>query len=375
MGRPDLLTVSRILTMSLEKPIPAEVTIDGYPVRIWYRGIKSFCSNCKVICHKAADCDFKGKCMRCGEAGHWARNCPSRRNGNAWGPTLPGAGVVPLAADFPPISTGNAASPPGNAPIPSNTVDSDPVALNVDPVVDLSMSEMVITVPGEVINESISKQSEASELNSNSGQNTSQSINDSNSAVVNSTSGQSTNSLINENSCNSGQSSRQVVNEISSNSGQNTRQIVNDYNSNSGQSTSQVINVSNCPVVGDIEDDMTEFTSQDSTPLQGSESLFISEFSSPLSRSVSFDNFETVTRKRPGFTWTKWNGALASRIDLAGVPSLWITSVNSCSVVPCPFYDHCGVLTSVSVPDIVPPGPGLWKLNRAILKESEYVQL
>ena len=77
----------------------------------------------------------------------------------------------------------------------------------------------------------------------------------------------------------------------------------------------------------------------------------------------------------PGFTWTKWNGALASRIDLVGVPFLWITSVNSWSVVPCPFSDHCGVLTPVFVPDTVPPGPGLWKLNTAILKESEYVQL
>ncbi|PFX11146.1 Transposon TX1 uncharacterized 149 kDa protein, partial [Stylophora pistillata] len=77
----------------------------------------------------------------------------------------------------------------------------------------------------------------------------------------------------------------------------------------------------------------------------------------------------------PGFTWTKWNGALVSRIDLVDVPFLWIASVNSFSVVPCPFSDHCGVLTSVSVPATVPPGPGLWKLNTAILKESEYVHL
>ena len=37
----------------------------------------------------------------------------------------------------------------------------------------------------------------------------------------------------------------------------------------------------------------------------------------------------------------------------------------SCRVIlfPCPYSDHCAVLLSVTVPDVVPPGPGLWKLN------------
>ena len=30
---------------------------------------------------------------------------------------------------------------------------------------------------------------------------------------------------------------------------------------------------------------------------------------------------------------------------------------------------------SVSVPDVVPPGPGLWKLNISVLEEEEYVNL
>ena len=62
-----------------------------------------------------------------------------------------------------------------------------------------------------------------------------------------------------------------------------------------------------------------------------------------------------------GFTWTRWNGALASRIDLFGVPYVWVPSVSSCDIVPCPFSDHCAVLLSVVVPDVVPPGPGLWE--------------
>lgn len=76
-----------------------------------------------------------------------------------------------------------------------------------------------------------------------------------------------------------------------------------------------------------------------------------------------------------GFTWTRWDGSLASRIDLIGVPYVWVSSVSSCDILPCPFSDHCAVLLSVSVPDTVPPGPGLWKLNTSVLNDDEYVEL
>ena len=75
------------------------------------------------------------------------------------------------------------------------------------------------------------------------------------------------------------------------------------------------------------------------------------------------------------FTWSRWNGSLASRIDLIGVPYVWVSSVLSCDILPCPFSDHCAVLLSVSVPDVIPPGPGLWKLNTSILEDEEYVIL
>ena len=37
--------------------------------------------------------------------------------------------------------------------------------------------------------------------------------------------------------------------------------------------------------------------------------------------------------------------------------------------------DHCAVVLSVTVPSVVPPGPGLWKLNVSVLEEEEYFQL
>ena len=74
-GIPGLLTGSRILTMVLSDPVPAEFRIDDYPVRVWYRGIPPFCQICKVNGHKAADCQFNGKCRRCGSPDHKARAC------------------------------------------------------------------------------------------------------------------------------------------------------------------------------------------------------------------------------------------------------------------------------------------------------------
>ena len=73
------------------------------------------------------------------------------------------------------------------------------------------------------------------------------------------------------------------------------------------------------------------------------------------------------------FTWSSSDGTLASRIDLVGCPYVWVSSVSSCDVIPCPFSDHCAVLFCVSVPDVVAPGPGLWKLNTSVLEDEGYV--
>lgn len=76
-----------------------------------------------------------------------------------------------------------------------------------------------------------------------------------------------------------------------------------------------------------------------------------------------------------GFTWSRRDGLLSSRIDLVGCPYVWVSSVLECEILPCPFSDHCAVFFSVSVPEVVPPGPGLWKLNISVLEEDGYVQL
>ena len=75
-----------------------------------------------------------------------------------------------------------------------------------------------------------------------------------------------------------------------------------------------------------------------------------------------------------GYTWARWDHSCASRIDLFGVPYAWVPHVTSCDILACPFSDHC-VLLSLSVPDVVPPGPGLWKLNVSVLEEVDYFAL
>ena len=75
-----------------------------------------------------------------------------------------------------------------------------------------------------------------------------------------------------------------------------------------------------------------------------------------------------------GYTWMHLDGSVFSRIDLVGCPYVWVPSVSSCEIILCPFSDHCAVLLCVTVPDVVPPGPRLWKLNTSILEESDYVR-
>ena len=75
----------------------------------------------------------------------------------------------------------------------------------------------------------------------------------------------------------------------------------------------------------------------------------------------------------PGFSWTRSDGSLASRIDLIGCPFSWLHCVQACDLLPCPFSDHCAVLLNCPVPEPLPRGPGRWKLNASILSDDAFV--
>ena len=73
-----------------------------------------------------------------------------------------------------------------------------------------------------------------------------------------------------------------------------------------------------------------------------------------------------------GFTWSRADGLVSSRIDLVACPFVWVASASSCDILPCPFSDHCALAFSLEPPGVVPPGPGLWKLNASVLLDEEY---
>ena len=99
-GIPGLLTGSRVLAMVLSDPVPAEFRIDDYPVRVWCKGIPPFCQICKISGHKAADCQFNGKCRRCGSPDHKAHACT-----RPWGQSaVPMEVAVPVVVPDPPES-------------------------------------------------------------------------------------------------------------------------------------------------------------------------------------------------------------------------------------------------------------------------------
>ena len=131
-GIPGLLTGSRILTMVLSDPIPAEFRIDDYPVRVWYRGIPPFCQICKVNGHKAADCQFNGKCRRCGSPDHKAHACT-----RPWGQSVvPMEVAVPVVVPDPPetvvpaVSDSSVLDEGADEPV-EDVEDEAPVAENV----------------------------------------------------------------------------------------------------------------------------------------------------------------------------------------------------------------------------------------------------
>ena len=80
-----------------------------------------------------------------------------------------------------------------------------------------------------------------------------------------------------------------------------------------------------------------------------------------------------------GFSWCRWDGSVASRIDLIGCPTSWLPLTFSCFLFlflflsPCPFSDHSAVVFDCSLPACILRGPGRWKLNFSVLESPEYI--
>ena len=87
------------------------------------------------------------------------------------------------------------------------------------------------------------------------------------------------------------------------------------------------------------------------------------------------DVWRYLNPRVPAFTWSKPDGTLSSRIDLIGCHFPWLHHISSCSILPCPYSDHSGVLCVCAFPVPLPCAPGPWKLNVSILEQPDFIEL
>ncbi|XP_022808005.1 uncharacterized protein LOC111345018 [Stylophora pistillata] len=110
-GRPSVSTGSRIVQMVIRNVIPPFIPIRGVRCKTWYRGQPLQCGTCRKVGHKSADCPLKGKCFRCHQDGHLARNCKV---------TV----AAPAEADAPVTENGVAVPPVKSTPAEEETPDT-----------------------------------------------------------------------------------------------------------------------------------------------------------------------------------------------------------------------------------------------------------
>ena len=74
--------------MVRKKHMPRSFNVNGYAVKTWYAGQPTECDNCREA-NIAKDFPLRGKCRRCLQEGHTARDCKNPLN--VWGTTAANA--------------------------------------------------------------------------------------------------------------------------------------------------------------------------------------------------------------------------------------------------------------------------------------------
>ena len=130
---PDLNSVAtgtRIVRMVRKSSIPRSLDIDGTLVKVWYRGQPIECDVCGKSGHVSKVCPLKGKCRRCLQPGHMARNCTNAPR--AWdtapssGDAVPSSGSSVAALDPTPAEAAAASVPVCPPVVPAASASSAP---------------------------------------------------------------------------------------------------------------------------------------------------------------------------------------------------------------------------------------------------------
>ena len=117
----NVMDGARVVRMTRSRLIPRSLHVNDHLCKAWYRGKPISCDICEGS-HKAQNCPFKGKCMRCRQEGHMQRDCPNAPN--AWGTVGggPGSGTVDSTPAEAHSVTASSVSTPPLLPQTSGTI-------------------------------------------------------------------------------------------------------------------------------------------------------------------------------------------------------------------------------------------------------------
>ena len=127
---PTVRNGNRVAKVLLDRDIPQFVEVNGCSCRVWYLRQPVQCSVCREFGHRAPACPLSGRCRRCHQPGHMAREWTQ-----AWGPLFP----VSRSTD-PSIETDE---------VPATTA-SVIVPVNMTSIADVTVSTAVITTAATV---------------------------------------------------------------------------------------------------------------------------------------------------------------------------------------------------------------------------------
>ena len=140
---PSVRNGNRVAKVLLDRDIPQFVEIDGCNCGVWYPRQPPQCSVCKEFGHRAPTCPLSGRCRRCHQPGHMARECTQ-----AWGPSFSVSRTdhsMEVEDDSDTSSSASDDVPSTTASVTSPVVTSPPVISTCPPVTSVRSTAAVPT--------------------------------------------------------------------------------------------------------------------------------------------------------------------------------------------------------------------------------------